>query len=160
MGNRSVWKRSSDADFLVCLDYISRGGTNDNGRFYWHTATPSSSSMTPQTTRQHRLSDTGIQLDCHAEKAKGPTELLCLVLSTPSNSDSVWSTSVSSISTEFGTMSPTHHPNTIPPSPHNTHRPHRTCERFLVACDRTWASFSGTHASSIASESFAREWQR
>ena len=62
---------------------------------------------------------------------------LVLVLSTPSNSDSVRSASVSSsISTEFGAMSPTHHPNAIPPSPHSTRRHHR---RFpLTSIWRRW----------------------
>jgi len=35
------------------IDYFSHGGTNDNGRFYWHIEIPT----TP--IRQHRLSDTG-----------------------------------------------------------------------------------------------------
>jgi hypothetical protein len=36
------------------IDYFSHGGTNDNGRFYWHTEIPSTPSP-----RQPRLSDTG-----------------------------------------------------------------------------------------------------
>ncbi|CAF3530500.1 unnamed protein product [Adineta steineri] len=69
-----------------CLDYFAHGGTNDNGRFYWHIETPSPTMTTPHSVRQHRLSDT--------------------VLSVPSvSTDSVRSTSVSSsLSTEFGAV--------------------------------------------------------
>jgi len=77
-----------------CIDYLSAGGTNDNGRFYWHTETPTSN------IRQHRLSDT--------------------VLSSPITTDSVRSTSFSSsISTEF----PPNNLPTINPSPYNVRRP-------------------------------------
>ncbi|CAF0893253.1 unnamed protein product [Rotaria sordida] len=66
-----------------CIDYFSHGGTNDNGRFYWHIETPPPTTITPYSIRQHRLSDTA--------------------LSVPLNTDSVRSTSVSlSLSTEFG----------------------------------------------------------
>lgn len=40
--------------FRSRLDYFAHGGTNDNGRFFWHTEIP-----TTPSTRQHRLSDTG-----------------------------------------------------------------------------------------------------
>jgi hypothetical protein len=44
---------------FLFVDYFSRGGTNDNGRFYWHTETPPPATITPYSVRQHRLSDTG-----------------------------------------------------------------------------------------------------
>lgn len=40
--------------FFLLIDYFSHGGTNDNGRFYWHIEIPTTPSI-----RQHRLSDTG-----------------------------------------------------------------------------------------------------
>ncbi|CAF4165499.1 unnamed protein product [Rotaria sp. Silwood2] len=79
-----------------CIDYFSNGGTNDNGRFYWHTEIP-----TTPTTSQHRLSDT--------------------VLPTPLNTESVRSKSVSSsISTDFGATTNNNNNNqmTVPLSPH------------------------------------------
>ncbi|CAF2906713.1 unnamed protein product [Rotaria sp. Silwood2] len=79
-----------------CIDYFSNGGTNDNGRFYWHTEIP-----TTPTTSQHRLSDT--------------------VLPTPPNTESVRSKSVSSsISTDFGATTNNNNNNqmTVPLSPH------------------------------------------
>lgn len=41
------------------LEYFSHGGTNDNGRFFWHIETPPPATVTPYTLRQHRSSDTG-----------------------------------------------------------------------------------------------------
>ncbi|UJR22876.1 hypothetical protein I4U23_025905 [Adineta vaga] len=81
-----------------CIDYFSHGGTNDNGRFYWHKEMP-----TTPTIRQHRLSDTA--------------------LPTPQNTEPVRSTSVSSsISTEFTNPNNTQHHNhnqmPISSSPH------------------------------------------
>ncbi|CAF5139720.1 unnamed protein product, partial [Rotaria sp. Silwood1] len=73
------------------------GGTNDNGRFYWHTEI----STTPKNS-QHRLSDT--------------------VLLTPPNTDTVRSISVSSsVSTDFGVTKNNNNNNnqmTVPLSPH------------------------------------------
>ncbi|CAF3283429.1 unnamed protein product [Rotaria socialis] len=92
-----------------CIDYFSHGGTNDNGRFYWHTETPPPTTITPYSVRQHRLSDT--------------------VLPAPPNTDSVRSTSVSlSLSTEFGTVANNHNQTpltTLPPTRRNntTHTP-------------------------------------
>ncbi|CAF0890760.1 unnamed protein product [Rotaria sordida] len=77
-----------------CLDYFSNGGTNDNGRFYWHTEIPITT-----TAPQHRLSDT--------------------VLPISPNTESVRSTSVSSsVSTDFGTTMNNHNQMTVPLSPH------------------------------------------
>ncbi|CAF4741612.1 unnamed protein product [Rotaria sp. Silwood1] len=78
-----------------CIDYFSNGGTNDNGRFYWHTEIPT----TPKNS-QHRLSDT--------------------VLLTPPNTDTVRSISVSSsVSTDFGvTTNNNNNQMTVPLSPH------------------------------------------
>jgi hypothetical protein len=49
----------SRISFRLFTDYFSHGGTNDNGRFYWHTETPPPTMVTPHSARQHRSSDTG-----------------------------------------------------------------------------------------------------
>ncbi|CAF3350264.1 unnamed protein product [Rotaria sp. Silwood1] len=92
-----------------CIDYFSHGGTNDNGRFYWHIETPPPTTVTPYSIRQHRLSDTA--------------------LSVPLNTDSGRSPSVSlSLSTEFGAVKNNNNQTTItslPPVTRNnfTHMP-------------------------------------
>ncbi|CAF0887293.1 unnamed protein product [Adineta ricciae] len=82
-----------------CIDYFSHGGTNDNGRFYWHKEMPATPSV-----RQHRLSDTA--------------------LPTPPITEPIRSTSVSSsISTEFTNPNQSHHHNQVPiPSSPQTRR--------------------------------------
>ncbi|UJR26061.1 hypothetical protein I4U23_007407 [Adineta vaga] len=74
-----------------CFDYFMHGGTNDQGRFYWHTETPPAAVMTPYAIRQHRLSDT-----------------------VPPSTNSERSTSVSaSLSTEFGPVTNTNTSTTM-----------------------------------------------
>ncbi|CAF1551802.1 unnamed protein product, partial [Adineta ricciae] len=82
-----------------CIDYFSHGGTNDNGRFYWHKEMPATPSV-----RQHRLSDTA--------------------LPSPPITEPIRSTSVSSsISTEFTNSNQSHHHNQVPiPSSPQTRR--------------------------------------
>jgi hypothetical protein len=46
-------------NFDFTSDYFSHGGTNDKGRFYWHTETSPPPTVTPYSLRSHRLSDTG-----------------------------------------------------------------------------------------------------
>ncbi len=95
------------------IDYFSHGGTNDNGRFYWHTEIP-----TVPSSRPHRLSDTG--------KRKSITKrwiffFVFQALPTPPSTEPARSTSVSSsISTEFGTTTNNNNNNqmTVPLSPH------------------------------------------
>jgi hypothetical protein len=45
-------------DFFSFIDYFAHGGTNDNGRFYWHTETPPPTTVNPYSIRKPRLSDT------------------------------------------------------------------------------------------------------
>ncbi|CAF3815420.1 unnamed protein product [Rotaria magnacalcarata] len=84
-----------------CIDYFSHGGTNDNGRFYWHTETPPPTTVTPYS----------------------------VPLAVPLSADSARSTSVSlSLSTEFGNVENHHNQTpltTLPPTRRNnfTHAP-------------------------------------
>lgn len=102
--------QSLPISFIFSIDYFSHGGTNDNGRYFWHTEIPATASI-----RQHRLSDTGKWewMHGHWMKLSG----FFIALPTPTSTESTRSTSVSSsISTEF---SPTNNNQmTVPTSPH------------------------------------------
>ncbi|CAF3956881.1 unnamed protein product [Rotaria sp. Silwood2] len=105
-----------------CIDYFSHGGTNDNGRFYWHIETPPPTMITPYSVRQHRLSDTA--------------------LSVPLNTDSVRSPSVSlSLSTEFGAVKINNNQaaiTSLPPATRNnfTHIPPPPRSNHLYVTDK------------------------
>lgn len=89
-----------------CIDYFSHGGTNDNGRFYWHTETPTTNAviMSPYSVRQHRLSDTALPV--------------------PPSNENPRSTSVSSsLSTEFG---PVNNAGSPPPNASASPYPRRS----------------------------------
>lgn len=96
-------------------EYFSHGGTNDNGRFFWHIETPPPATVSPYSLRQHRSSDTGKILFFFFDFLLF-NSMTRLVLPVSLGSESVKPSSVtSSISTDFGLANSSHnnHPATI-----------------------------------------------
>ena len=113
-------------DMTFYLEYFSHGGTNDNGRFFWHIETPPPATVTPYTLRQHRSSDTG-RIFIHRSSLVSYL-VLPGTLGMECNRPSLVT---SSISTDFNMGTSSNNPPIIPTFPHT--RPPNCKRKFSVS---------------------------
>lgn len=135
------------SDMKFPLEYFSHGGTNDNGRFFWHIETPPPATVTPYSLRQHRSSDTGLSYCCccfflSLSMFFCSFRMIRLVLPASLGTESVKLPSVaSSISTDFGMTNASNNNNPAMITPFSHTRSSNCKKKRTVLIRHSFSSF-------------------